>query len=48
MYDYVTEKEVKEYRELCGVIFTRLRELLLKKADINIQFSLVGSGGKHM
>ena len=45
MYRYVTEKEVKPYRNYCSETLAKLRDLLNKVYGINTQFSLVGSGG---
>ena len=43
-YEYVSEKEVKQYRSECSRILTELRDYLNEEYDIVTQFFLVGSG----
>ncbi len=43
-YEYVSEKEVRPYRNECSQILTELRDSLNEKYSINTQFFLVGSG----
>lgn len=47
MYEYVTKREIKEYRILCSGLLTQLRDRLLKK-EINTQFILIGSGARDL
>lgn len=43
-YEYVSEREVKPYRNECSRILTELRDYLNEKYNIVTQFFLVGSG----
>lgn len=43
-YEYVSEKEVKPYRNECSRLLTELRDCLNEEYGINTQFFLVGSG----
>lgn len=45
-YEYVSEREVKPYRNECSRILTELRDYLNEKYDIVTQFFLVGSGNR--
>lgn len=45
-YEYVSEKEVKPYRNECSCMLTELRDYLNAEYGINTQFFLVGSGSR--
>lgn len=47
MYAFVYESESKRYRNWCSRMLTITREDL-KRKDITVQFSLVGSGKRNM
>lgn len=47
MYVFATGNEVYKYRSYCSSILTELRDVLFEY-DINVQFILVGSGGRNM
>jgi hypothetical protein len=49
MYYYVEDKEfLSRGRRCCSELLTEVKELLYQEYDINIQFTLIGSGARNM
>ena len=48
MYEYVTNSESRQFRQVCSDILTKTRDNLRDNYDIISQFTLVGSGARNL